>query len=534
MKRKASRKNFIWCMVLAGTLIVSQGLAALPAYAAEVGSDGGAWAPADESGAAAAAPQEAGAQAVGEPDASAPAADTQTPQAVPEQEVIQSEAAPKPAGDGGISVTKETQGSGTGSNGSSNTPDKQETKGGSNENTAGGQPPTKQLDANTQKTDLKIVVQDEPQAETKKMAEATEMVDAPPIVPEGSAIDNNIFGVEGQYYVTIPKSMSFRKLANGDYETLQSSYYTVNSGMERGYKLSVRVSGINTDDTVQLANDTTTVYRKAEVSTMACDIWQYRPDGTVLNVVESDPAGYGKELVLDGPGKFKAKCRLKRYADDVLTAGTWSGSILFTVTCSPEPKAKSGQQESESGTGRAASGSQPVQQPSGAQAVAENQATQQPSGDQTAAVNQATQSSGGQSVQPAPADPAAASSSQQAAGGAAAPTGNSAQSDGQTPPAFQSADVNQAVDAAKSAQQPAAGTQAGEEKKDESAINNNAEPSADSSEESVKKETDAMAPRTESASTGETAANEEDSASGGSEAGSAQEDASPEAAEGAE
>ena len=176
-----------------------------------------------------------------------------------------------------------------------------------------------ELDDDTMKSDAEIVVEEsKPEAENAEEKQVTKlpMVDAPPIVPEGNDKDYNIFGVAGQYYVSVPKSMGFKKLANGDFETLQSSYYTVNSGLDRGYKLSVRVSGINDDETVQLANEAETVHRKVEVSTMACDIWQYRPDGTILTVNEADESGYGKELVLDGPGKFKAKCRLQQWGDD--------------------------------------------------------------------------------------------------------------------------------------------------------------------------------------------------------------------------
>lgn len=204
--------------------------------------------------------------------------------------------------------------------------------------------PDDELNDDSMKSKAEIIVEEaakpaEENAEEKQITKLP-MVDAPKIAPEGGEDEYNIFGVAGQYYVSVPKSMAFKKLANGDFETLQSSYYTVNSGLERGYKLSVRVSGVNDDETVQLANETATVHRKVEVSTMACDIWQYRPDGTVLTVNEADESGYGKELVLDGPGKFKAKCRLQRWEDDVLSAGTWSGSILFTVTCTPEPEEK--------------------------------------------------------------------------------------------------------------------------------------------------------------------------------------------------
>lgn len=201
-----------------------------------------------------------------------------------------------------------------------------------------------ELNDDSMKSKAEIIVEEaaKPADETAEEKQITKlpMVDAPKIAPEGGEDEYNIFGVAGQYYVSVPKSMAFRKLANGDFETLQSSYYTVNSGLERGYKLSVRVSGVNDDETVQLANETATVHRKVEVSTMACDIWQYRPDGTILTVNEADESGYGKELVLDGPGKFKAKCRLQQWGDDVLNAGTWSGSILFTVTCTPEPEEK--------------------------------------------------------------------------------------------------------------------------------------------------------------------------------------------------
>ncbi len=233
-----------------------------------------------------------------------------------------------------------------------------------------------ELDDDTMKSDAEIVVEEsKPEAENAEEKQVTKlpMVDAPPIVPEGSDKDYNIFGVAGQYYVSVPKSMGFKKLANGDFETLQSSYYTVNSGLDRGYKLSVRVSGINDDETVQLANEAETVHRKVEVSTMACDIWQYRPDGTILTVNEADESGYGKELVLDGPGKFKAKCRLQQWGDDVLNAGTWSGSILFTVTCTPEPPEKDvSTDEGQEDTGQQEA-KVPVQQPA---APAEHQAAE--------------------------------------------------------------------------------------------------------------------------------------------------------------
>ena len=231
-------------------------------------------------------------------------------------------------------------------------------------------------DDDTIKSEAEIIVEEAAKPDDgnndEKQITKLPMVDAPEIKPEQG--DYNVFGVAGQYYVSVPKSMAFRKLANGDFETVDKSYYTVNSGLERGYKLSVRVSGVNDDDTVQLANETQTVHRKVEVSTMACDIWQYRPDGTVLTVNEADESGYGKELVLDGPGKFKAKCRLQRWEDDVLNAGTWSGSILFTVSCTPEPEEKAeptaeevqeetGQQETKKSTPvhRAAPQPPPVQ-----------------------------------------------------------------------------------------------------------------------------------------------------------------------------
>ena len=171
----------------------------------------------------------------------------------------------------------------------------------------------------------------------REEAPEEELVDAPAIEPEGSEGEYNIFGAAGAYYVSVPKSMSFKKLSDGSFETSESSYYTVNSVLDNTYSLSVKVSGINTDDTVELTNESGTVYRKVEVSTAACDIWQYRPDGTVLTVNGSDNSGYGEELILEGPGKFKAKCKLSQFGDDVIHAGTWKGSILFTVTCSPDP-----------------------------------------------------------------------------------------------------------------------------------------------------------------------------------------------------
>ncbi|MBR1629215.1 MAG: hypothetical protein IJ679_08140 [Lachnospiraceae bacterium] len=194
--------------------------------------------------------------------------------------------------------------------------------------------------ANTQETIAEVFVEEAAAAASSNVPEvATELVDAPPIVPEGSAADNNIFGVEGCYYVTIPKHMAFRKLPNGDYETVESSRYTVNSGLDNEHRLSVRVAGINVDDTVQLSDATDSVHRKVEVSTMAYDVWNYRPDGTKLTVNEADALGYGKELVIEGPGKFFAKCRLSQFGDDHIHAGTWTGSILFTVLCTPEPEA---------------------------------------------------------------------------------------------------------------------------------------------------------------------------------------------------
>ncbi len=170
---------------------------------------------------------------------------------------------------------------------------------------------------------------------------ATELVDAPPIVPEGSAADNNIFGVADMYYVTIPKHMAFRKLPNGDYETVETSRYTVNSALDENHRLSVSVAGVNSDDTVQLSDEGERVYRKVEVSTQAYDVWKYRPDGTRLEVNGADALGYGKELTLIGPGKFFAKCRLSKFGDDEIHAGTWTGTILFTVSCTPDPTVES-------------------------------------------------------------------------------------------------------------------------------------------------------------------------------------------------
>ncbi len=176
---------------------------------------------------------------------------------------------------------------------------------------------------------------------------ASELVDAPPIVPEGGTADNNIFGVAGMYYVTVPKHMSFRKMSNGDYESVETSRYTINSGLDSSYRLSVKVSGVNIDDTVQLSDEKNTVHRKVEVSTMAYDVWNYRPDGTRLTVNGADAMGYGKELVLEGPGKLFAKCRLSKFGDDNIQAGTWSGAILFTVTCTPDPEEKASEAEDE-------------------------------------------------------------------------------------------------------------------------------------------------------------------------------------------
>ena len=89
---------------------------------------------------------------------------------------------------------------------------------------------------------------------------------------------------------------------------------------------------------MELTNQEKTVYRKVEVSTTASDVWEYRPDGTRLTVHDADETGYGSELILEGPGKFKGKCRLNQYGDDVIHAGSWTGSILFTVTCTPDPQ----------------------------------------------------------------------------------------------------------------------------------------------------------------------------------------------------
>lgn len=190
-------------------------------------------------------------------------------------------------------------------------------------------------------TQAEVYIEESQPAEVAAAAPAnvaSDLVDAPPVVPEGSAADNNIFGVAGMYYVTIPKKMAFRVLSNGDYETIESSRYTVNSALDSRYQLSVRVSGSNKDNTMQLSNEDNSIHRKVEVSTMAYDVWKYRPDGTRLTVNEADASGYGKELVLEGPGKFYAKCRLSQFGDDVIHAGTWTGSILFTVSCTPEPE----------------------------------------------------------------------------------------------------------------------------------------------------------------------------------------------------
>ena len=69
----------------------------------------------------------------------------------------------------------------------------------------------------TMETQAEVFIEE--QAPVQEAAEqlpvATGLVDAPPIVPEGNAADNNIFGVAGMYYVTIPKHMAFRKLSNG-------------------------------------------------------------------------------------------------------------------------------------------------------------------------------------------------------------------------------------------------------------------------------------------------------------------------------
>ncbi len=512
MKKMLSLKNFIWCIAVTGTLIVTAGFAVLSVSAAEAGSDGESLASASEPEAAAAAETQAGDEVT-----------EAAPQPVPEQEIIQNEAAPKPAANGEISVMKEKQ-DGDGENSDSSiTPNDQKTKDEAATTAAGQQPPsTKELDENTQKSDLKIVVEDDTQAAAKKTVNETELVEAPPIVPEGSAIDNNIFGSEGQYYVTIPKSMSFKKLANGDYETLQSSYYTVNSGMASGNKLSVKVSGINTDDTVQLSSDITTMYRKAEVSTMPCDIWQYRPDGTVLNVVEADPTGYGKELVLDGPGKFKAKCKLKRYADDVLSAGTWSGSILFTVTCTPDSNAKNGQQANDTtktADKEAASTDSAAKDNS---AAANNDGAAAPSGDVQATSDSAgNQAAGFQATtvnQPAaaPTDPATALGTAGSQEAPAAPTTSDSSSGSQeassaAPAASGSQEASSAAPAAIGSQDaPAvaagdAATQNPENNSvDASSVNQSSaqdassssqqESAAEASQESIQNETDAMAP----------------------------------------
>ena len=175
------------------------------------------------------------------------------------------------------------------------------------------------------------------ETEPREIIPEEELVEAPTIEPEGSEEEYNIFGQAGAYFVSVPKSMSFVRLSNGDFETSSDSYYTVNSVLDNSYQLQVAVSGINTDDTVELTNETNSIYRKVEVKTTASDVWEYRPDGTRLTVSDADQSGYGSGLILEGPGRFKAKCRLSQYGDDELHAGTWTGSILFTVTCTPEP-----------------------------------------------------------------------------------------------------------------------------------------------------------------------------------------------------